>query len=62
MALIRIHKYDAFENKGGKVWIVVETDGKKAKLLLARDLNQEMELPLDILRQMVREGELKRLK
>ena len=62
MALIRIHKYDAFENKGGKVWILVETDGEKAKLLLARDLNQEMELPLDILRQMIREGELKRLK
>ena len=62
MALIRIHKYDAFENKGHKVWIVVETDGEKAKLLLARNLNQEMELPLDVLRQMLREGEFKRLK
>lgn len=62
MALIRIHKYDAFQDKGGKVWIVAEIDGEKAKLLLARDLNQEMELSLDILRQMVREGEFKRLK
>ena len=62
MALIRIHKYDAFQNCQGKVWIVVEIDGSKCKLLLARDLNQEMERPLDILRQMIREGELKRLR
>ena len=61
MALIRIHKYDAFEDRQGKVWIVIEIDGSKCKLLLALDLSQEMELSLDVLRQMVKEGTLKRL-
>jgi hypothetical protein len=59
---MRVHLYDAFEDKKGKVWIVAETDGKKAKLQLAPDLNQEMELSLDMLRQKIKEGELERLK
>ena len=59
--LMQVHLYDAFQDKAGKVWIVAETDGRKAKLVLSKDLDREMEVPLNVLRQKIREGVLKRL-
>ena len=61
MALIRIHKYDAFENSDGRVWILTEKGESKCKLLFVRDLNEGLEMPLDVLRQMIKTGALKRV-
>ena len=58
---MQVHLYDAFQDKVGKVWLVAETDGRKAKLVLAKDLNHAMEVPLNVLRQKIREGVFKRL-